>query len=140
MHESTTFQAMLPDFLEVKFWFPCAIRGVFEKKRFKKHRLRRNHGLCQLVELKKMEKYYEEYTAVKSVNETWGESQTAKSHLNIGKWSVLGYLLFVPFSSVPWPSPTFCCCRLICMNNINRLQITHFYYLKVLKSKMGRLG
>lgn len=56
------------------------------------------------------------------------EPQTLKSHLNIGKWPGLGIIHLLHSVLFHVPHPAFCCHRLVCIYNINRLKTTQIYH------------
>lgn len=109
---------------QISWWLnidsPLPLRGP--SKRFKKHSLRRNHGSCELVELKKMG---ECHVLQQRLLMKLGVSQTLKPCLNIGGWSVLR-IFHLPHTILLQAllHLAFFCCGLIYIDNINRAAIT----------------
>lgn len=109
---------------QISWWLnidsPLPLRGP--SKRFKKHSLRRNHGSCELVELKKMG---ECHVLQQRLLMKLGVSQTLKPCLNIGGWSVLR-IFHLPHTVLLQAllHLAFFCCGLIYIDNINRAAIT----------------
>ena len=114
---------MLPDFLGVNIDSPLPLR-ILEKKRFEKHCLRRNHGWCEFVDLKKNGAVLWKNTLQQSLLLRFRESQVLIFCLNMvnDQCEVSSICPIHFYSSLCHAA--FCCQRLVCMDNINRAAIT----------------